>query len=319
MGSGRISVIIPTMNRPKSLKRTLFKMLQSSHLPDELIVVDQSHEVELQRTNKSIIDEFKKKSENTVCKYIYQSEPSSTRARNAGIDTATGEYLIFSDDDIDVEERTFENLVSLYHDVKVSMIGGLNKSDMPAKRESKLGYLFGTKNYFKRHTGYVTRSVLGRFPDRIEKSVPTEWAMGYFFSVRSDLVERWGIRFDETLRGYAYSEDLDFTYNYYKKSKAEGLVCIYSGDVIVDHLASREFRTPNRKNIVMYVVNREYLSYKHDKCFLGRFFTSLTNYCMVIINMKTGFAKDYLDAIKICNKHRKDLRSGNIPDGVYDL
>ena len=123
--------------------------------------------------------------------------------------------LVCSDDDVEVYADTLKNVYDLFQNPQIPMIAGLD--DCAAKSTSKIGYLLGTKSFFKRKIGHVTASMLGRFPaQQVKGEVDTQWAMGFFFAVRTPLLKKWNIKWDENLTGYAYAEDLDFSYSYYK-------------------------------------------------------------------------------------------------------
>ena len=84
MGSDNIlpiTLAIPTMNRPQTLKRTLESYLAADFLPAQIIVVDQSQDKENQEKNKEQCALINK----TECLYIYQQLPSSTLARNTSL------------------------------------------------------------------------------------------------------------------------------------------------------------------------------------------------------------------------------------------
>jgi GT2 family glycosyltransferase len=86
------------MNRPDDLNRCLDSVFQSLELPDEVIVSDDSSEVQLTRA--------------VVAKYlgvIYQRGPCRGLGpnRNACISRATGSHIIFVDDDVCVSPEFF--------------------------------------------------------------------------------------------------------------------------------------------------------------------------------------------------------------------
>lgn len=312
-----ISVVIPTMNRPASLQTTIASILASSVLPSEIIVVDQTQEEALRAKNRQLLEEVNDKG--VKGRYFYQEKPSLTRARNVGIAQVTQEVIVFSDDDVNVQENTFERLKQLFDDPKKAMVAGLD-CNMTLGNGNVMGYLFGMKSWRKRKIGHVTMSMLGRFPNQVQGTVETEWAMGFFFAVRRSLVEKWNLRFDENLTSYAYAEDLDFSYTYYIKAKECGMKCLFDSGVVVDHTGSKEYRVPSQKAIYMYVINREYLSYKHRKSALSRVATRWTNLGMVIANLRQPtIAKLYWQAQRKCDQIRKHLMQGILPENSYRL
>lgn len=303
-----ISVIIPTMNRPDALNRTIKLIVNKCFIPKQIIVIDQSQGIEVQQLNRECL---KEQDEIIETIYIYQKEPSLTNARNQGFLHANNEIIVFSDDDVDVEEHTLKNIFEIMQDGSIAMIAGI---DLKAKKsDSKIGYFFYTKSFLKRKKGHVTLSMLGRYPNEVNGEVDTEWAMGYFFVVRKSLVDKWKIKWDENLTGYAYAEDLDFSYSYYKCAKHENLKCILSDKVKVNHLASKEYRIPSKKQMYMYVINREYLSYKHHRGFisrvamrwinLGQFFSSI---------IKNEKALYILFAQIKCECNKKQIKAGKL-------
>ncbi|GFI40415.1 hypothetical protein IMSAGC017_00447 [Thomasclavelia cocleata] len=306
-----ISVLIPTMNRPDSLERTLKKYMNSKFIPSQIVVIDQSVEKVVADRNKKVLESIANEIDFI---YIYQKEPSLTKARNNAIKEAVNDIVICSDDDIDVYEDTLINAYSVMSDSNVVMISGLD-DNMPLS-ETKMGYLLGFKSFKNRHIGHVTNSLLGRFPDRIDNETDTMWAMGFFFVIRKSLVNKWNLQWDEKLTGYAYAEDLDFSYSYYKKAKIENLKCIMTNRVRVKHLASQEFRTPSRKYMFMYVLNRYYLSNKHQMGLKSLISMKISNYIMIIFQkLKSGNPKDLKDAINYLKHHKEEIKKGKF---IYD-
>lgn len=311
----KLSVIIPTLNRPDSVEDTLIHIFESNILPDEIIIVDQSDDKEIERIIRKYEDKM-------FINYIHISEKGSTHARNIGIEKATGNIIIFMDDDVRVKKDTFENIKNIMQDKKISMIAGinLNANNKTNKFSSLLGYIFFTKNYFKNNIGYVTDTMLGRFPVKFNERTNTEWAMGYFFVVRKELIDKWNLRFDEKLISYAYAEDLDFSYSYYLKSKKEDYNCIIDKKVQVWHMTSQEFRITKWKHTVMYIINREYLSYKYKKSSYSRLkqrWTNIGRFFERIISKDSP--KDIILAMHYCDKYRKDIKNGILHTELYDI
>lgn len=87
-----ISIIIPTLNRPKQLIHLLDRLIRVAK-DEEIIIVDDSKE--------SQVEEIKALY-NLSIKYIFRGEKLGvSSARNYGAKIASGNYLIFLDDDDD--------------------------------------------------------------------------------------------------------------------------------------------------------------------------------------------------------------------------
>ncbi|GEM_PF-487135 len=87
----RVSVIIPTYNRPDLLFRSIQSVLDQTFSDFELIVVDSSPDDE----SAAIIREFNDKR----IKYLRTGKKNAAASRNAGIKNASGQYIAFQDDD----------------------------------------------------------------------------------------------------------------------------------------------------------------------------------------------------------------------------
>lgn len=300
-----ISVIIPTYNRISSIERTFKFIAQSITLPDEVIVVDQSQNIDLANNIKALCNQ---QPFNAI--YIWLSEPSLTKARNVGLSKAQYDTIVFMDDDVDVQKDTFLNVKRLFADSKIAMVGGFDGK--PPVKNSFFSYVFNKANYRKRYTGHVSKGIYGRLPiNNDENSMPTEWAMGFFFIVRKSLVSKWHLQFDEKFRYYAYAEDLDFTHLYYENAKQEGLKCCYSINCSVTHNVSKEYRTPKRTLCYMMMVHREYIRYKHyggNKYFMSLLWSSIGDFLFRLLHHEP--IKDIIDANMFMLRNRKDIRKG---------
>lgn len=301
-----VSVLIPTMNRPQSLKRTLTSFAGATWIPKQIVVVDQTPDETMASEIRQIIQSLD--TEITIT-YVFQEIPSSSSARNNALKYATEELIVFSDDDVDVYEDTLMHIRDIMEDPSVAMIAGLN--DNSGKSKTDIGYFLGTKSYRNRNIGHVTASMLGRYPDTVRGQVKTQWAMGYFFAVRKSLVEKWNICWDEKLTGYAYAEDLDFSFGYYKKAVEEGLRCVLDERVHVLHLAAQEYRIPGKKHTYVYVINRAYLSAKHNMGWQSELAMEWCDFWRLVERiLKRQNPGDLWNALQFKRKHRREIRRG---------
>lgn len=304
-----ITIIIPTMNRPKSLDRTLKCFFEGECTPNQIVIIDQSQTQEKRNDNKDVLRKYKDFCNSQV--YEYQQVPSSTKARNLGVSKVENEIVVFSDDDIDVNVDTLKNVYAIMQDENIAMIAGID--EFTSSSSTNIGYLLGTKSYRKRNIGHVTLSMLGRYPDKVQKRTETQWAQGYFFVVRKSLMNKWNCRWDENLTSYAYAEDLDFSFGYYKHAHAEGMKCILDPSVKVKHLATKEYRIPSTKSIYMYIINRAYLSHKHGMGFSGLLASSWCNFWRLVqnVSVRENF-KTLANAIWCSLRYYKEINMGKL-------
>ena len=87
-----VSVLIPTLNRPELLLRTLGHLVNQSHGNHEIIIVDQS-DVSLKES------EWKGFSGGKI-RYVHIEEKNLPNARNIAIRRSRGDILLFLDDDV---------------------------------------------------------------------------------------------------------------------------------------------------------------------------------------------------------------------------
>lgn len=302
--SSKVSIIIPTLNRVSSLARTLGFISKSSILPDEVIIVDQSP-LDTAEKIKELCD-----SQTLKIKYIHVSEPSSSKSRNIGLELCKNDIAIFMDDDVDIGIDTIRNILILFRDNSISMVGGID-SGSPPKKLSLPSLIFFRSSFFKRYKGHVSMAGYGVFPQNPQGETPTEWAMGFFFAIRKSLAQKWGLKFDENLKYYAYAEDMDFTYRYFLKSKEENLKCIMSTTATVLHNVSREYRLPSRQRTFIEICHRRYLMARHGNTVLRQLIMLWSDIGTAILRIKRGEpASDVFKAIAFAIKYRRDIKKG---------
>jgi glycosyltransferase involved in cell wall biosynthesis len=99
----KISIIIPTFNRPQSIKRCVESIRNNNFKDYEVIVVSDGKDFD----NDSIFYNWKK---NKRIKYIRAKHRGPGSARNEGIKIAKGEIVVFLDDDCVVSDNWIKNI-----------------------------------------------------------------------------------------------------------------------------------------------------------------------------------------------------------------
>ena len=112
----KYSIIIPNYNSLKWIKRCLDSVLQQTYTNFELIIVDDISDDGSLDVIKESQDERIKLIENKVKKY-------NGGSRNVGIDNATGDYILFLDDDDYISDKTvLHNLTKFIENNNVDLI-----------------------------------------------------------------------------------------------------------------------------------------------------------------------------------------------------
>lgn len=154
-----VSVIICTysMSRFSDLMEAVQSLLKQTYQPMEIIVVV-DHNAELYEKLKPILAKKIRLLHNQDVKGLSGS-------RNYGIDAASGEIIVFFDDDAVASRDWIEQIIKPYHESKVVAVGGLT---LP-RWEDKKPYWFPPEFYWVlgcTYKGYVeemavVRSVIG--------------------------------------------------------------------------------------------------------------------------------------------------------------
>jgi GT2 family glycosyltransferase len=190
------SVLIPTLGRPAELRATLTSVLACDPAPDEVIVVDGDEA----RSAEAVASEL-------GVGYL-ASEPGLTRQRNMGLAVATGDVVVFADDDVRLETSVFAVLAEAYGEPDV--IGATVRVAEP--EEERLG---GPRSPLRRlvlrgSEGAFTRFGYPRYLRSADLPRDVEYMSGCFMTARRESALEIG--FDEQLTGYALAEDEDFSY-----------------------------------------------------------------------------------------------------------
>src|SRR5208283_848817 len=104
-----ITVVLCTYNRCEELARAL-ESIAASKLPEsarwEVVVVDNNSTDETRAVVQKFLDRYPGR-----FRYLQEPQQGLSFARNTGVRNAFGEYVAFTDDDIQAEPAWLQNLV----------------------------------------------------------------------------------------------------------------------------------------------------------------------------------------------------------------
>jgi GT2 family glycosyltransferase len=115
----RVSVLIATYNRPAALRQTVADLAAQTRPPDEIIVVDQSHDEQGRP-----LDQRDRLPALACLRYLRQSPPNAQRARNRAIREARGDILVLVDDDVRVPPDFLAAHLRSYEDAAIDGVAG---------------------------------------------------------------------------------------------------------------------------------------------------------------------------------------------------
>lgn len=259
----KVSVVIPTLNRPEPLLGTLGSLLNQTWDDYEIIVVDQSPE-----PNREVEKMLSTAPRNV--RYFWVDSVGSPAARNYGIEWATGEVVLSCDDDIIAHPTLIECHVKDYEDASIGGVAGrvLSPRDKPLTKRSRVGT-------FNRWTGSLT----AHFNATTRTDV--DHVLGANASFRRDVLRQVG-GFDPAFSGTGFFEEADLSL----RIKAAGYRLVFDPTAVVQHLqfGSGGNRVSMREHIYWQFHNRVWLFRRH----MRRWSTPI--YVMTQIARAVGYA-----------------------------
>ena len=255
--SGRAAscFIIATRNRPESLLRTVRSLLDQTVLPAELCIVDSSGSPQAR-------DEIEKLcgAAAVALEYVHPAPPGLTVQRNIGVDHTTGDPVFLIDDDVAMEPNVHEEVLAEYERWGPEL-GGVCGTAAHPRNPGRLTILwrrlFGIGGWWPEASG---RMRAGFFVEGVATSHEVrrlEYFNGWFMSFRREVFEH--ERFDENLAGYAFKEDIDFSYRVARR----GYVLVQTPRARIDHLRTDSARLSPFEIERMHVANQFYLHRKN--------------------------------------------------------
>jgi glycosyltransferase involved in cell wall biosynthesis len=199
----KISVVIPTLNRPDSLVLAVTSVLEQKHLPDELIIVDQSVDEQSYIAVKGLYKNF-----DVMSKLIYLHEPEVsglTEAKQRGVDVSKGDIISFLEDDVVLHQHYLENAICIFKDNQKVMgcCGVISNISSGALYE----YLF---KLFHRGIFYDSRLNIGKNRDcqGLGVLLPSRYLSGGISCYRKEVFEK--VKLD-IVNDLFMLEDIDFS------------------------------------------------------------------------------------------------------------
>ncbi len=116
--AAKVSVLIPTLDRYPYLETLLGQLSSQTVPPHQVIVVDQTPK---ERRRRDLQDRFA----TLPLVWIEQDEPGQCSSRNEGLRRATGEWVLFLDDDVEVPENLIEKHLSTAAAYQADAVSGV--------------------------------------------------------------------------------------------------------------------------------------------------------------------------------------------------
>jgi GT2 family glycosyltransferase len=248
------SFIIATRNRPGELVETVKSLVEQTVLPKDLCIVDSSDETPARPEIQSLCADA-----GLPLDYCHPAPRGLTVQRNVGIDRTDGDPVFLIDDDVWLSPDCHEQILAEY-DRWGPELGGVRgvpmRPAMPAWYTIFFRKIFGMGGWWPEASGKMRK---GFFVEGISASAGVrklEYFNGWFMSYRRDVFEH--ERFDELLSGYAYKEDIDFSYRI-----AQRYVLVQTPKARINHLKTESQRMSPFNLQRMNLANQFYFHRKH--------------------------------------------------------
>ena len=113
-----IDVIIPTIGRPEYLRKVLFDLKSQTHLPSKVIIVEQNPDLN-SKTRLYFLD-----NENWPFEIVHHfiHKTGACNARNLAMESITGDWIFFADDDILLTENILEKALEELHRLEICAV-----------------------------------------------------------------------------------------------------------------------------------------------------------------------------------------------------
>jgi glycosyltransferase involved in cell wall biosynthesis len=133
-----ISVVIPTYDRNNLVIRAINSVLEQSHTPDEILIIDDCSPTPVEETIKNSNTDHNRI---TVCRH--NENKGGNAARKTGMKLATGDFLAFLDDDDEWEQSKLQQQLQTVKKTDLGVIytgvKQINQGQVVAKKTPNKG------------------------------------------------------------------------------------------------------------------------------------------------------------------------------------
>jgi GT2 family glycosyltransferase len=247
--------VIATRNRPSYLLDTVRSLLGQTVLPAELCIVDSSDETPARGEIEELCADA-----GIRLAYVHPAPSSLPRQRNIGVDETTGDPIFFTDDDVTIAPTAHEEILAEYERWGPEL-GGVRGSPLHPHRPARPIILwrrvFGLGGWWPEASGRVRGGFFAENANELAEPRRVEFFNGLFPSFRREVFAH--ERFDDNLEGYAFKEDIDFSY----RVSQRGYVLVQTPRALVHHLRAPSERLDPFQLQRMMLANQFYLHRKN--------------------------------------------------------
>ena len=211
----RLSIIIPTKDRPYKIKRLLNQLYNNRFFFNEILLVDSSNI----NNKKKLIIIIKKTYLNIK---LINSRPSISLQRNKGLENMKKNniFFMFLDDDIVFKKNSFIEMMKFIKKNRKIYTGYgfnlINKDNYGFLENIKRNKFIENLGIYNTEIGKIVPSGWQTKINNVKKNQEVEW-LSTQAVIYTNNKKR--ISFDNFFKGYSYLEDLDYSYRMSKFGK----------------------------------------------------------------------------------------------------
>lgn len=238
-----ISFIVPVYNSEEYLKACICS-IQNCSIDSEIILVDDGS------TDSSGLLCAELVQKNTNIKYYRKENGGAASARNAGIQYASGQYIVFVDSDDTLDSKWADSFTAVGHRDTDLYVYGMAFDYYDGDTSVR------TEILSNKYSGIVsTKEIEDSFAEFFENNTLSSACNKVF---RRDIIEKYSIRYNEKMNLY---EDLGFVLQYLSHSNSVFFIpaILYHYRLSIDNGHYRT-RTSNMRD-VLYNLDRLSLSF----------------------------------------------------------
>ena len=198
-----LSIVLPTLNRPKDVTRLLLSILGQSKAPDELIVVDQS----INDDTKNVVHNLLKKQNNIKLNYIHDSSFNSlVQAKYIGVKSACSDIICFLDDDTVLDKNYLKEITNAFWQNK-NVFATMGIITNPDKRTQTSFYRYMRHFCFRGIFADPRPELLANIKSNSDTLIPCRLLSGGTSAWRKEVLH--AVPFDKN--NLHYFEDMDYS------------------------------------------------------------------------------------------------------------
>lgn len=206
MQSSKVSVIIPTHNRPLLLEEAVQSVLTQTHQAHEIIIVDNGSDDKCKREQHRIV-----RGNDAIRLYQLSTNLGVSFARNFGLEKATGDFILFLDDDDKIHHDMLDSSLSCFAE-DIDVVTCCSEFFLTPPITTTHRHVFFLLNESNLRNDRVGRLLRGFWPDQIRGLENSPFSTLYTtgLPIHSSLIRKQSIGDTEFPRDLSHGEDWFF-------------------------------------------------------------------------------------------------------------